>query len=72
MNNNKKDFRRAIYARAAVICFALAAGLGYLWFGLLFRSIDTILFSVIAGLVVAIVLWPMTPMRACVRREKKS
>lgn len=69
MNENKKDFRRAIYARAAVVCFALAAGLGFLWFGVLVGFQEAIAWAIIITVAGCVIFWPSEPMPR--RKDKK-
>ncbi len=59
--------KKEIYKRLAVIFFSLSAAGAYLWVGLFLNSIDTILFSVFAAVIVIVVCWPTTPMPARVR-----
>jgi hypothetical protein len=59
--------KKEIFKRLAVICFAVAAAGAYLWVGLFLNSIDTILFSVFAAVIVIAIAWPITPMPERVR-----
>lgn len=56
--------RRAIYARAAVVCFALAAGLGFLWFGLAvgFPDVQAVIWALCIFVAGCLIFWPMTPL----------
>lgn len=66
--SDKSDYRRAIYARLTVICFALAAGLGFVCFGILVGFPETILWAVIVTVAGCVIFWPMEPMP---RKEDK-